>query len=465
MKPNWRQAILYITTAGIEACWLYILFIMLNGLVADGGLSVTGLLLIYPVAFGFNVLLRWLKWHKVFQYSTNTLLWVIGMLLMIKFQLFSYLPLSDTAWLLALPQAIANIFNEFEPELLILLSSAAIWWLGRRLAYTRINFSTSVTEFQFGLGILLIVLFIASELKVQLVNSIPIVLGFFLFALLGISIAHAQEEKSWLTELRQGHWLGILLICICLILILGLVIGSVITPDLIQQIWSGIKWLLSMIERAIMFLLNLLPQPDMPEEIPSDWEEPAFEPPEGSGGFTIPGQVTSVFRLVWNILVVGLTFLFLWRASAQIFGWLRRKLAHTSGAEVESLHGAFKADLLNLLRRILLKLLSFKLPFRWGKKPEPQEITSVRQLYRRLLHWAATHGWPRPTYQTPYEYLYALEKALPESGEALHRITQHYVSARYGLSPPSEEELRQLRQSWHQVKHQQLRHPDSKTRR
>ena len=126
MKPDWRQAILYITTAGIEACWLYILFIMLNGLVADGGLSVTGLLLIYPVAFGFNVLLRWLKWHKFFQYSTNTLLWVIGMLLMMKFQLFSSLPLFDNTWLLALPRAIANILNEFEPELLILLSSAAI---------------------------------------------------------------------------------------------------------------------------------------------------------------------------------------------------------------------------------------------------------------------------------------------------------------------------------------------------
>lgn len=465
MKPDWRRAILYITTAGIEACWLYLLFVMLNGLAVDGVLSVTGLLLIYPVAFGFNVLLRWLKWHKVFQYSTNTLLWVIGMLLMVKFQLFSSLPLWDNTWLLALPQAIANILNEFEPTLLILLSSAAIWWLGRRLAYTRINFSTSVTEFQFGLGILLIVLFLASELKVQMVNSIPIVLGFFLFALLGISIAHAQEEKSWLAELRQGHWLGILLVCICLILILGLVIGSIITPDLIQQIWSGIKWVLSMIEKGIMFLLNLLPQPDMPAEIPAEMEGPALELPEGSGSATIPKQLTSVVRLIWNILVIGLTLLFLWRASAQIFGWLRRKLAHTSGAEVEALHGAFKADLLNLLRRILRKLLGFKLPFRREKQPEPPEITSVRQLYRRLLHWAAAHGWPRPAYQTPYEYLYALEQALPESREALHRITQYYVSARYGLSPPSEEELRQLRQSWHQVKHQQLRRPDSKTRR
>ena len=96
MKPNWRQVILYTTTAGIEACWLYILFIMLNELVADGSLSVIGLLLIYPVAFGLNVLLRRSGWHKFFQNSSNTLLWAIGMLLMIKFQLFSYLPLSDT---------------------------------------------------------------------------------------------------------------------------------------------------------------------------------------------------------------------------------------------------------------------------------------------------------------------------------------------------------------------------------
>ena len=89
-----------------------------------------------------------------------------------------------------------------------------IWWLGRRLARLVSTSAAMVSEFQFGLVMLVIIFFVASQLEAALDNPVPIVLAFFLFALLGISVAHALEGTSWLSGLYQGHWSGLLLISI-----------------------------------------------------------------------------------------------------------------------------------------------------------------------------------------------------------------------------------------------------------
>jgi len=81
----------------------------------------------------------------------------------------------------------------------------------------------------------------------------------------------------------------------------------------------------------------------------------------------------------------------------------------------------------------------------------------VRELYRRFLRWAAASGFPRRTSQTPHEYFHTLADLLPEARQELAFITQQYVSARYGTVPQTEDELRQLRQSWHKVKQNDLK--------
>ncbi len=57
MKLDWRRAITYITTAGMEGCWLYSIAALLNVKVADGRLSIPALMLVYVVSFAFNRLL------------------------------------------------------------------------------------------------------------------------------------------------------------------------------------------------------------------------------------------------------------------------------------------------------------------------------------------------------------------------------------------------------------------------
>ena len=288
-----------------------------------------------------------------------------------------------------------------------------------------------------------------------------------LLALLGLSIAHAQEGTGWLTGLYQGNWFGILLICISVILVLGLIIGSVITPDFIQLILTALKWVWGMIEKAIIFLVNLFPVSDssaepLPELMPAT---PAAPETEWHKFFQIPEAVRSGMRLGWSMMMIGLVLFFLWRVSSPLFNWLLRKLAITANAEFEPLSGAFKADILALFRRLYFKLCSLRLLLRWRKKTAPPDLTSVRQIYRQLLRWAASRGVPKLVFQTPDEYLYVLQEVIPESSDALQFITQHYVSNRYGSSFPSDMELHRLKQSWHQVKHVRFKYPNREAKR
>jgi hypothetical protein len=59
--------------------------------------------------------------------------------------------------------------------------------------------------------------------------------------------------------------------------------------------------------------------------------------------------------------------------------------------------------------------------------------------------------------QTPFEYCYTLVDLLPEAQEDLDFITQQYVTARYGTSLPTEDELHQLRQSLQNIKQNRLK--------
>ena len=160
----------------------------------------------------------------------------------------------------------------------------------------------------------------------------------------------------------------------------------------------------------------------------------------------------------YGIFVIGFLSFALWRASTQFLAWLRRFMT-TAGAEIESVEGSFITDLISLIKRMVNKVLGLRLLFRRRRKLKalPPELASVHHIYLQLLNWLATGGWPRSPSQTPFEYLYSLEGLLPVPMENLHFITQQYVSTRYGLSAPTDEELRQLRHSWSQLKHNRIK--------
>ncbi len=460
MKLDWRRGVLYATTMGMEGCWLYALIALINRQAVEERLWVIGLLLLYPVSFGFNWLLQRRRWHRILLSTISWVVWVGAMLLIVKIQIFSDLAWADSTWLWAVPRAIADIFYGFKPELLILLSTGAIWWLGRRLAGLALSFVMSVSEFQFGLVILLITFFSASQLGASLANAVPTALVFFFCGLLGMSIAHAVEGTGWLSGLYRRQWATLLLASIGLIVLLGFLIVSLVTPDFLQLILTALKWLWELTVKAITFIVSLLPKPES-SQLPPPAPAPSIGPSlEEFNPWNLSEEARQRLQMVWNIVMGGILLLALWRVSSQIISWLRRRLAG-SGAEIEPIPGAFRADLLSLLKRLLLKLVGFVSLLRFFRKSRAviSEVASVRQIYRQLLRWAAVRGYPRSMHQTPHEYLYTLAGVLPQAQEDLDFITQQYVRVRYSPSLPAEGELDQLKQSWSNVRQIRLKRP------
>jgi hypothetical protein len=455
LKLNWHSGVLYAMTMGMEMCWLYVLAALLNEQVAGRALSISGILAFYPLSFGINKLLSRIKMPLlgIVRRSVCWLIWAALALIAVKTQLFGNTGWFEAAWIKAIPVAFTNLIYSFGPEILLLILTAVIWKLGQRLSCSKLSFSATVSEFQFGLVMLLMIFFIISMMEIELVGLIPVAMIFFLFALGGMSISHAREGKSWLSSLSQGRWMGLLLGGIGIILAVGLVIGFVATPELVQVLLDALKWIWELIIRVMSFIAGLFPPSGEPPEMP-----PASPLPEGSPERTFMWSMSetlrSVLRIVWLIVVIGVILVAMWSVSSQILDWLRRKLAGTEGAEFEPLEGAFKADLLILLKMILQKIRSAWLAFRQRRQGHPliPEIESVRQIYRCLLKWGSASGYPRQLAQTPYEYLRTLAVAQPELMEDIAFITSRYVSVRYGSSLPDKNELHELKQSWHRIK-------------
>ena len=141
---------LYCIILGMELSWLYALLNAANKSVNDI-LSIPLLTVVLLLSCTFSLALRFVKWPRPVLTALSWAIWPVVMLLMVKVQLFPALSIFNTAWLESIPRSLTQIFTRFEPALFILLSTAALWWLGRRWAYLKPGFSGILWEFQFGL--------------------------------------------------------------------------------------------------------------------------------------------------------------------------------------------------------------------------------------------------------------------------------------------------------------------------
>ena len=463
MRPNGRIILLYCCLLGIEGCGLYLILDLLNIKTVDNTLSVFGLLALYPISFIINKAVYQLRWYRFFLFILSWLLWAIAFLLMIKFQLFAGTSFLTTEWLTAFPSAVSQIFVAFKPEILIFVTSILLWWTGRRMTRLDTTYGTSVTEFQFWLFIIIIILLSASGFQIELHNAILTALCFFFFSLAGISIAHTLEGKSWLSGLPRGYWTTMLLISIIVVLIVGIAIASLLTPNLLHFIVDWVLWILSFIWDLFMkfmaWLASLIPPLD-PGQLPPTGQAPAMAAPDEKLPFELPETVRIILETLWLIFVGGLIIVALWGIAKEIFEHFLRRM-NTQGAQKTRLHGAFRQDLINMLRYLWQSIRKLFTGWRSTNDTDTANsgITLTRQIYRNLLRWAARHHCPRRSAQTPQEFYEMLAALLPDAQAELATVTHHYINVRYGLSPPAPKEQERLRRSWITIKKKHLRAP------
>ncbi len=451
-----RIIVIYIAVFGMEMSCLYAVLLLANQSV-NNQLSVVGLLAILLFSFTvFKVLRHWIRFARLADLISWLIIWPLGTLSALKIQLFWQTPINDLVWLSSIPEALSKILINFEPALLLIICSAILWWLGRRLAVQKLNFSATVSEFQFGLIILILIYFIAYGINAATPTALPVTLIFFTCGLTGISISHDQASRGWFTSLKQWHWSVMLLASVGIILLAGLLISILISPELIQIIIKGLKWLWEVIETILRWIASLIPPST--ETMPPLPGMPGMEPPPETEVFHLPEGLKSGFTIVWSVMVGGIILLAIWRISSQIFDWMRRR-AGSSGGESESLKMSFWQDWLKWLKHLFSGILRTKRKVTDIRKEEvTSEAAAIRQIYRQWLVRMASAGYPRRKEQTPLEYQAGIDYISSLPKEPVNEITRKYMQVRYGAADPSVREIERMKEQWSLLKNADLKH-------
>ncbi|MEB3294043.1 MAG: DUF4129 domain-containing protein, partial [Synechococcales bacterium] len=88
----------------------------------------------------------------------------------------------------------------------------------------------------------------------------------------------------------------------------------------------------------------------------------------------------------------------------------------------------------------------------WRYQQRLQKLAPMERLYRQLLDWQATQGYPKHPAQTPLEYVQQVGlRQRPAQAAVVHQISQAYLGWRYGDRaidlPQLEQQLTQLKRS------------------
>jgi hypothetical protein len=452
--------------SGMEVCWMVSGLWLLEAQVAPEALPVPWLMIGLPLAFTLWRLAGALS--PSLRFSIGFAGAVIWALLLVAFSGFPLDALPEPAWVDGPIGRLLQRQGAPNPIQLTALTAVATWVLGLRLAAVRVGFDHLLSEFQFGLPVLLFIFFCAAQWGAALPAPAAVVFSFFAFFLLGMAAARGGDAGGWLQGQARAGWLLAVVFNAALVLGVGLLLTAAVTPealklvlDWLQALWEAmVEWVV----RFIAFLARLIPQPEIKAYPMGGGAGSAPQNPSAVADLLqIPDYVRRVAAFLVCAFWVVLFGVCLWRMASQVAAWLRRQMNDLDDVEVETLRGAFRQDLLRLLSRVRRRLqgwiawLGYALVRRPRADSLPAEAAAVRRLYRRLLAWSAAGGCPRQRHQTPHEFLDRLSDWLPEAHAKLALITGRYTEVRYGGRRPDADLSKILESTWQDVRHMRQR--------
>ncbi len=335
-----------------------------------------------------------------------------------------------------------------------LLCGVVLWGLGTRLSLLRVRFATVVGEFQFGLVILLTALFTGHHLEASLPFAVLVGPAYVTLGMVGLGLARSGGRAGG--SLRRGSWL-LVAAGVMVVLVLSAALTALLTPEALRAMGRAIAWLWAQVERVFAAVASWFP-----DDTPAGSEGPGWGSPGGGaeetvGGQVLPESVLSVVRAGYTVFAVVLAVVVVYVLTVRVVAWSRISRTGTGAANVERLRGAFASD----FRRWLTSwwrwpkwLVSM---FRRRRLGGDADTASVRDVYRKLLAWAAAHGYRRSEAETPFEFAAALILAYPEAAQGLETLTRAYVEVRYGSRVPCGDEVRSLREVWAELRRMDLR--------
>jgi Domain of unknown function (DUF4129) len=393
---------------------------------------------------------------------------------MVAVRLDQYPGAGGLEWLGRIAGALAVVLGQPTGPALAFALGLYLWWRGVRLGSQMPSFSDVESAFRWGIGALVsFALVMAVATRPSLLPTIeaqttPLVVGFFFVSLLTLALGRLESLRTRTRALAVNtQWLGVLIVVAGLVVLLALVIGQLLSFDLLivatrplfdllgqvflLAVYVVVIPLAYLVEWLVYALLSLLPastnqQPPQllqPSEIDGRLQRLFSEaiPPELLVAVKATG---AALLLIAGLLVVA-------RAASR---WRRSSAdANATAEERDSLWEPGRLS--RALRALLAKL--FRRGSRASSVPSAvgrvavegwstrAEVSSIRELYRHLLRLGETVGAARGVATTPLEHLPSLQHALEPADDA-DTLTRAYVRVRYADQEPSPSEAEALRE-------------------
>jgi hypothetical protein len=466
VKRTLPKGIGTLCVAGMEGCWMIGALRLLEARTASGALPAPWMLLGAPMAFALWRRLQHLS--PLTRATAGLVVGVVWILALLKFSASPSQALAEPAGLMNLIAGLSQGRDGPNALQITAFAAAAIWIAGLRLARVQAGFDLILSEFQFGLLILIGVFFSAAQWRIALPAMTPLALLFFSLFLLGLSAARSSDSGAWRNPETRAYWLAPLAINGVLILATGLLLTAIVTPGVLALLLGGLEaaWntMTDGLIAFIAFLARLIPQPEIKPIAGLGGAGPSPQNPSSLPDLlSIPDYVRRMAAWLVSAFWVVLLAVCLWRMASQIADWLRRQMNDMEGAQIEILPGSFRQDVLRLLRCIFRRAAGWMdwLRYAIGRKTSTEalstEAAAVRRVYRRLLAWSAGGGCPRGRHQTPHEFLGTLCDWLPQARTQLTLITEQYSAVRYGGRRPSADAIQALERTYQDVRHMRKR--------
>lgn len=387
--------------------------------------------------------------------------------LMINFEYGGGLIPFSGAWLKHIAQLAVDSFSTLHPIIPAITASIYVSWRGMRIGgsdtYSTDVFRSFLIEL-FAVILLIIVwaLTLGDEPAKSLVDNAGLyIAGFFFFGLTALAMGNFMNIRQKLLRqksvpISNRRWFTILLLVIGGMVIIGIGISSLFTPDILDDTTSlfgqivsylqtAIRWIfiplgyvVELIWAVMAYLLNLIRSPENFAEFEfPGWDEVEdLELINPQSGF----DYTNMFKWIALIILIVFALFMLYKASKR----LQSRMSDSGVEEFsESLWSwlGFKTDILLFFSKLFERWFGSRIQKIRDSLTSPsrkEEVLAddmdIREIYRHVLHEAELSGHKRHSYETPYEYAGRLDTSIPGINEQVDDITDLYVNVRYGES-------------------------------
>ena len=431
---------------GMHACWLFAWAQMIERAASSPVQVASGILPLLVTAVAWRFAIERTGLHRIAREVAYWALLPVAASLMAKAFLFPGTPLFDSQWILALPRAPISLFFEPRvPELILLVGSAAAWYLGQRRIFRHLDYATLLADFQFGLVMLLVAFLIGYGFDVEVSRPLLLTLSFFGLSIVAIATARSAGGHAEARQLSSGQLSATVLGSVAAVCFVALMLALIARPEAVDAALNGIRYLGSLIGRTLAYLASLLPAPDYgevePPAAPATGDDSALR--EFYRSLPVPAMLRRGIQIIWTIAVLGVLLFSLWRMCEQVLEWLRKRRQPIAGATIESTGRSLWTDLVASARYLvrLVRHAAAGLARRiaaGGRTPAPRTGTEV---YLNLIRWTGRKVQPRAPWQSPYEYLSSLMPLMPAVADELALVTGGYIDERYAGRPLAADNL------------------------